>query len=227
MEKGIDEQRLEEIVESLKDLGGIAKLSDIFVKIEQRNNIDMKTNKNWHSSIRKIIQENAVRAEEEITKHYKNIHTDPIFYSYYGIKERRGVWGLIEYQKNDKPPQKRYDDKDILDLDQIEYTEGREKYIRHLKKERNYQLVSDAKKQFINEHGSLYCEICGFDFKETYGIEFIEAHHIIPISEAAEDHKTKIEDLAMLCSNCHRVIHRTDKPDALEYLKKCFMEKKK
>ncbi|WP_235712681.1 HNH endonuclease [Bacillus mycoides] len=49
------------------------------------------------------------------------------------------------------------------------------------------------------------------DFERIYGDrgrDFIEAHHRKPISEMKNDETTKIEDLAMLCSNCHSMIHR-------------------
>ena len=53
------------------------------------------------------------------------------------------------------------------------------------------------------------CEICGTSFKEKYGEigdGFIEAHHIYPISELTEE--THINDLILVCSNCHKIIHR-------------------
>lgn len=40
------------------------------------------------------------------------------------------------------------------------------------------------------------------------GKDFIEAHHSKPISEMKENEKTKIEDIVLLCSNCHSMIHR-------------------
>jgi 5-methylcytosine-specific restriction protein A len=56
------------------------------------------------------------------------------------------------------------------------------------------------------------CEVCGFNFEKEYGTKYIEAHHIIPISEMRKKGQTsrtiREKDLAMLCSNCHRMIHR-------------------
>ena len=41
------------------------------------------------------------------------------------------------------------------------------------------------------------------------GNGYIEAHHLIkPISIMREGDATRIEDLAMLCANCHRMVHR-------------------
>ncbi len=57
----------------------------------------------------------------------------------------------------------------------------------------------------------IVCEACGFDFGKVYGDvgrNFIEAHHMKPVSEMKEGDKTQIEDMAMLCSNCHRMVHR-------------------
>ena len=40
------------------------------------------------------------------------------------------------------------------------------------------------------------------------GEDFIEGHHTIPVSEMKPNHKTKPEEIAMVCSNCHRMLHR-------------------
>ena len=56
------------------------------------------------------------------------------------------------------------------------------------------------------------CEGCGFDFKIKYGSRgdgFIECHHIKPVSEIKENEKTKLSDLIILCSNRHRMVHRS------------------
>ncbi|HBC3475266.1 hypothetical protein GOP97_11155 [Vibrio cholerae] len=55
-------------------------------------------------------------------------------------------------------------------------------------------------------------------FRECYGSHgdsYIEAHHIIPLSElcSVDGSKTRLEDLAMVCSNCHRMLHRAPRID--------------
>lgn len=40
------------------------------------------------------------------------------------------------------------------------------------------------------------------------GKDFIEGHHTKLISELSDGDKTRVEDIAMLCSNCHRMVHR-------------------
>ena len=95
-------------------------------------------------------------------------------------------------------------------LTSLSVPEGRRAYKVHLSRERNRSLVEEAKRRFRAEHGRLYCEVCGFDFADVYGsaaTDFIEAHHNLPISEMKEGDTTRVEDLSMLCSNCHQVIH--------------------
>ena len=85
----------------------------------------------------------------------------------------------------------------------------------------------DAKERFIKEHGKLYCEVCGFDFTEKYGElgkSFIEAHHLKPVSELKEGEKTNINDLVMVCSNCHSMIHRHKEKLSRENLKSILKE---
>lgn len=90
--------------------------------------------------------------------------------------------------------------------------EGKEKIRIHRHKERDKKLVKLAKKKFKLTYGKLFCECCGVDFEQMYstlGVDFIEAHHRIPLAQVANEVKTSITDLAMLCSNCHRMVHRT------------------
>ncbi|SDD52527.1 HNH endonuclease [Paenibacillus sp. CF095] len=92
-----------------------------------------------------------------------------------------------------------------------EFPEGRLLEKRHLQRERNSTLIKLAKQQAMQREGKLICQVCGFDFKVVYGAlgeNFIEAHHTVPLSELDEDSKTKIEDIALVCSNCHQMLHR-------------------
>lgn len=94
--------------------------------------------------------------------------------------------------------------------------EGKEKYYLHLRKERSKKLVKDAKNIFKQKNNRLFCECCGFDFVQEYGSlgeDFIEAHHIVPIHSLKKEIAPKIQDLLLLCSNCHRMVHRTKNVD--------------
>ena len=81
----------------------------------------------------------------------------------------------------------------------------------HRVRERNQGLVHLKKEQFQDTHaGHLYCEACRFDFADSYpehGEGFIECHHIKPLSQLQPNTQTSVEDLALLCANCHRMVH--------------------
>lgn len=100
---------------------------------------------------------------------------------------------------------------EFIDEDESDFKEGKVSYKKHRVRERNLSVVKRAKEAFIKKHGHLFCECCSFDFKKCYGQigeDFIEAHHTIPISSLEHSGKTKLEDIVLLCSNCHRMIHR-------------------
>jgi 5-methylcytosine-specific restriction protein A len=62
------------------------------------------------------------------------------------------------------------------------------------------------------------CEACGFHFPAHYpGIannQYIEAHHLVPIRSLKGQKVTRNPktDFAVLCANCHRMIHRFSEP---------------
>jgi hypothetical protein len=91
--------------------------------------------------------------------------------------------------------------------------EGNSKFAIHMRYERNSSLIKRIKEQSIRENEMLNCEVCGFSFLATYGevgLGFIEAHHINPLSEREGKSVTKKEDIALICSNCHRMLHRKE-----------------
>ena len=92
------------------------------------------------------------------------------------------------------------------------FPEGKTKERIHLSRERNPELVRQAKLAALRRDGRLECACCGFDFQTAYGDVgkgFIEAHHTKPISTLHEEGETvHVEDLALVCSNCHRMLHR-------------------
>lgn len=92
------------------------------------------------------------------------------------------------------------------------FPEGKIKEKLHKSRERNTRLVKQVKAEALAKYGNLECQCCGFDFLKTYGqigSEFIEAHHTLPISELhVNGGTTKKEDIALVCSNCHKMLHR-------------------
>lgn len=96
--------------------------------------------------------------------------------------------------------------------------EGRAKLVSHLRRERQVSLVRRKKLHAI----SLQCEICGFSFKSVYGAaaaDYCEVHHLVPLASVFEFTKTRMEDLAILCANCHRVVHLQYPPYKLEQVR--------
>lgn len=95
--------------------------------------------------------------------------------------------------------------------DESEFPEGHRSFEYHRRLERDGKLPRKAKAKRLAETGRLECEVCGIDFFATYGERgkgFIEAHHTKPVASLCGTEKTKISELAMVCSNCHRMLHR-------------------
>ncbi len=81
---------------------------------------------------------------------------------------------------------------------------SRERALRHAK-------LADVKRR--NLDGRIRCAVagCGFDFQERYGnvgADFAHVHHLRPLSESLSPILTRLEDLAVVCANCHAMIHR-------------------
>jgi 5-methylcytosine-specific restriction enzyme A len=105
--------------------------------------------------------------------------------------------------------------------------EGSEKLILHKYRERSRSLVDAKKSQVIQSKGKLECEVCAFNFSSTYGNlgdGFIEVHHKIPLSEYDGSQITHLQDLAVVCSNCHRMLHRSQ-GSSIESLKEILRDR--
>ncbi|OWT68257.1 HNH endonuclease [Achromobacter sp. HZ28] len=80
----------------------------------------------------------------------------------------------------------------------------------HRHRERDPRLVREAKAQALRKHGRLFCAACSFDFSERYGAigaGIIDVHHTTPVHTMQPGAVTKVIDLVLLCSNCHRIVH--------------------
>jgi len=106
-----------------------------------------------------------------------------------------------------------YDLEQLKELPHREFEEGRKRLVQHASVEsvRNSALVAHAKRGSKSKYGRLFCEICAFDFESVYGArgrDYIEAHHKVPIAQIDASVKLTVADLLMVCSNCHRMLHR-------------------
>lgn len=176
------------VVDALEQLGGHAYLSDIYKTVIERSK--RKFGNNVEASIRDALQ----RSSSDSEKYNGN---EDVFYCVDG--KLKGHWGLRNYNPADKTI-------DYTTSDES-FTEGKEKLRLHISKERNYTFIKKAKK----DYNKCICQICGFDFFKNYGDigkDFIEAHHIVPISELKNETSLKFSDLIFVCSNCHSMLHK-------------------
>lgn len=91
------------------------------------------------------------------------------------------------------------------------FPEGKVLYRIHRVYERNQKLVNLAKERALDTIGVLMCGVCTFDFAWRYGKigeGFIECHHTVPVSELHSMRGSRLEDVALVCANCHRILHR-------------------
>lgn len=74
-----------------------------------------------------------------------------------------------------------------------------------------YERVPKNRVDAIKIHGTT-CQACGFDFKRKYGElgkDYIEVHHKKPLFSLNEEIEINPKtDLACVCANCHRMLHR-------------------
>ena len=105
----------------------------------------------------------------------------------------------------------------------------RKQYRIHRSIERNQQAANLAKKSKKKR-----CDACGFDFNKAYGKElakgYIEAHHLKPLSSLRENEMLSydvVKDFALLCANCHRMIHRMPDPSDIEGLRRIIQQQAK
>lgn len=104
-------------------------------------------------------------------------------------------------------------------------TEGRVLTRLHRTRERNPKITKRKKEKVLKETGKLACEACGVDAAQKYGEiaqGVIDAHHNKPLHTLMEPAKTMLEDLALLCATCHRVLHASKPWLTLEQLREAI-----
>ena len=128
---------------------------------------------------------------------------------------------------------------DPEDIDLIKDLSGSEK--KALKKHREhekYYIKTDPK--FIKNLKKKYdhtCQACNLKFSKIYGkyndkLDYVEAHHIVPKSEILRKIELNQEmgrdesDFAILCANCHRMIHKYGCPSLEEFKDKIEVDYK-
>lgn len=123
------------------------------------------------------------------------------------------------------------DQDDLLQVDdQSMAVENYAKYRVHRRVERSAKIPKEVKKL-----QGYSCLACGFNFQDVYGKlgkDYIEAHHVVPVSVSAgtERQVNLLDDFVVLCANCHKMIHRLGEPwtrNRLDDLKEILVKKVK
>ena len=132
--------------------------------------------------------------------------------STYSGKNRRIWWIAPQGRENYVIPE------EVEDLNNRTFSEGTIRQIKVNAYERN----KEARESCLMFSG-YKCQVCGFDFKETYGYigeDYIQVHHIIPLSEVKPGYKVNpLKDLVPVCPNCHAMLHRKTPPFTISELK--------
>lgn len=131
---------------------------------------------------------------------------DPLPWAVKDYNLGTGEWLLI---RGAKPYAPAVESSDV----ELAYFEGtsRWRFVLHRKREAELRRAKISKVMSV---GRLVCEVpnCGFDFEKRYGEvgkDYAQVHHKTPLSNAPpEGRKISINDLAVVCANCHVMIHR-------------------
>lgn len=125
---------------------------------------------------------------------------------------------------NENSSKRRHPDSVVNDSYPFGY-EGARRAQLHMAIERDRALRNAKVAQFLAEHGRVHCELCGFNFRETFPFlqkDIIEVHHILPISELTSTTRIEAKNLMLVCSNCHTAIHQGDAHENLAAARELF-----
>ncbi|WCR05219.1 HNH endonuclease [Paracoccus saliphilus] len=154
--------------------------------------LNFRRHDSYYQSKHQVGLQRGNRLEAEVWKEFENRQHDL----------RRIVANIVRAAASEEIPSPGEDD--------FEAPEGRLLVRIHRSRERNRRLIERKKASALNKDGCLVCEVCGFNFEAVYGERgrgFIECHHTLPVSLLECGATTKLRDLALVCANCHRMIH--------------------
>lgn len=89
---------------------------------------------------------------------------------------------------------------------------------KRIKWAKRVERSSKAREMAINEYGHK-CECCEISHKDNIRAAVFEVHHKMPYAENFETRRLEVSDLAVLCANCHRMIHKMPDFGDIEALK--------
>lgn len=86
--------------------------------------------------------------------------------------------------------------------------------------EANFRTRNRALIQAKKANSDYRCEVCGLSFEKIYGPigrEYIVAHHLDPIASGPST--TTLDDIALVCANCHAMVHKESPPISIQDLR--------
>ena len=113
-------------------------------------------------------------------------------------RELERLWGSVAWRPGSTPTA----------------SEGAMRLRAHYRRERSAWLKKQKLKAVAAETGEVHCELCCVRATDTYpeklGEQIFEVHHRKPLGDAVSPVRTTLDDLAVLCANCHRAVHASD-----------------
>lgn len=79
---------------------------------------------------------------------------------------------------------------------------------------------SSKARELAIKHYGYKCECCDVSHKKNVGKAIFEVHHKLPFAADFETRQLEVSDLAILCANCHRMIHKMPDLSDIKKLKK-------
>lgn len=221
---------VDSIVEAMQILGGEAHYDDLYALIRKiRTNSGLSIPSSFEETVRRCVQDHSSDSTgfkgkkdifKKLGKGHWGLREDYVEVQTFRIKpleeqQTRDFVRQISFENDGDNLAISEDGKQLLDIEEAKLKKEHYKYEGRLK-------ASQIKK--IKVYKGYVCEACGLSFAKKYpglGSGFIECHHKIPYADMKEGEirNLNVDDFMVLCSNCHKMIHRLDDPSDLEQLK--------
>src|SRR5436305_3796572 len=213
-EPGITTSRLKSLlVDILKPTGKNAEIarnrSDTYFEQKVRNLVSHRTLQGYADYSR--VGNDGIHTITEAGRAFLQTNIDALEYLFSGDFNYDDVQSsFVDLTKIGEPKQK------ILIYDENLVIEEGTRRVRNVQV---YERSKKLREAAINRYtikGHLECSVCSFDFSAVYGERgkgYIEIHHQTPIFQYEDQDTAKfleqaLQNVAPLCSNCHRMIHR-------------------
>ena len=213
-EPGITTSRLKSLlVDLLKPTGKDAEIarnrSDTYFEQKVRNLVSHRTLQGYADYSR--VGNDGIHTITEVGRAFLQTNIDALEYLFSGDFNYDDVQSSFVYlTKIGEPKQK------ILIYDENLVIEEGTRRVRNVQVYERSKKLREAAINRYTINGHLECSVCSFDFSAVYGERgkgYIEIHHQKPIFQYEDQDTVKfleqaLQNVAPLCSNCHRMIHR-------------------